>query len=96
MSTLSESVHLHTDGFDVPFGRFPGLVGPGRAQISIPPVDITRDESETALSLQAGGTVDVSLGAHASVGADVRYQHVFLEDRALNLARIAGRFRWRF
>jgi hypothetical protein len=97
VATLSQRVHLQADGFDLPaFPGIPGFGGPSRGRISIPPVDITRHESETALSLQVGGTVDVSLNTHASVGADIRYQHVFLADQPLDLARIAGRFRWRF
>jgi hypothetical protein len=96
-ATLSERVHVHRDGFELPtlpdIPIVPGLEFPG---LQIPTIDLTTETSKTALSLQVGGNVDASVSDRLAVGADVRYQHVFLSDAALDLVRIAARVRWRF
>jgi hypothetical protein len=107
VATLSERTHVHLDAFDLPaipgLPDIPGLLEipglraiSGSPRLAIPAIDTTREQSHTGLSLTAGGIVDVPVARHLAIGADVRYQHVFLSDVALNLTRISGRVRWRF
>jgi hypothetical protein len=59
---------------------------------------IQRDisSSQSALVLGAGGGFDYALGAHAGVGARVRYQHLFISQQALDEARVEARLQWKF
>ncbi len=70
--------------------------GPGLPGITFPAIDVAHTQNHTGLSLTAGGIVDVPVTQHLAIGVDVRYQHVFLSDLSLDLARISGRVRWRF
>ncbi len=101
VATLSEKVHVHQDGFDFPaipgLPDIPGLPQvPGLPGITFPAIDATSTQSHTGLSLTAGGIVEVPVTERLAIGADVRYQHVFLSDLSLDLTRISGRVRWRF
>jgi hypothetical protein len=59
---------------------------------------IERDisSSQSSLVLGAGGGFDYALGAHMGGGSHVRYERVFMNDAALDEARVEVRARWTF
>jgi hypothetical protein len=71
-------------------------LGGATPQTGFPVYEQTISITDTGLSLDAGLTMEYRLGRRVGVGGDVQYQHVFVNPSALDLARVGGRFIWRF
>lgn len=74
-------------GFFTPPPGVPGVFTSGITETT---------QSDTSLVLGAGAGFEYSLTRHLGVGMSVRYQHLFSDPGALDLARAAARVTWRF
>lgn len=68
----------------------------GFEPFTLPAIDIDRTSSDTALSLNAGGTIEYAWTDRLGAGADVRYVHVAASGGGLDTARVIARIRWQF
>lgn len=103
VASLRQRTHMRMMSFSMPdlaalFGAsalvIPG--GMGRSTVTYPASESVSSSWNTGLSLNAGTTMEFRLTRHAGVAGDVHYQHVFLNSRGIDLARVGSRFVWRF
>jgi hypothetical protein len=89
VGTLSQRIRVHSDSVVIPgIAGFPDFVIPGR--------DVRVTVSDTGLSLQTGGIIEAVVSRHVALGAEVRYIHVFISPRELDVGRVSTRLTWRF
>jgi hypothetical protein len=69
---------------------------PGLPTVTFTTIDRDFTSTDTSLVLGAGGGFEYGIGEHMSAGTHVRYQHLFTNGEALDMARLEGRVRWKW